>query len=81
MSSNEQTPDDPAETSDVGGLGEVVPEPLMPIWRRIQLVQEFRETHGDTYVTVLEALTAIALTAGYVFWLYLYFVSGTGVPL
>lgn len=81
MSSTDQAPDDPAETSDVGGLSEVVPEPLMPIWRRIQLVQEFRETHGDTYVTVLEALTAIVLTAGYVFWLYLYFVSGAGVLL
>jgi hypothetical protein len=81
MSSNDEAPEDQVDTSDVGGLDEVVPEPLMPVWRRVQLVQEFRRTHGETYVTVLEALTALALMVGYVFWLYLYFMGGTGVPL
>lgn len=81
MSSNDEAPEDQVDTANVGGLGELIPEPLMPVWSRIQLVQEFRETHGDTYVTVLEALTAIALTVGYIYWAYLYFLGGNGVAL
>ena len=50
----------------------------MPLWRRIELIQAFRETHSDTYVTVLEVLTALVLAAGYAWWAYLYFfTSGT----
>lgn len=70
-------PDDGVEPSQTGGLGELIPEPLMPVWRRIELIQAFRETHGETYVTVLEVLTALVLAAGYAYWAYLY-VTGSG---
>jgi hypothetical protein len=71
-------PEDVVETAQPGGLDELIPEPLMPLWRRFELIQEFRETHGDTYVTVLEVLTALVLAAGYAWWAYLYFfTSGT----
>lgn len=76
MSPSREAPEDQVDTSDVGGLEEVVPEPLMPIWRRIELIQSFREAHSDTYVTALEVLTAIALAVGYAWWVYLYFVGG-----
>lgn len=81
MSSSDEAPADQVDTSDVGGFEDVVPAPLVPVWRRVRRVQEFRETHGDTYVTVLEALTALGLTIGYVYWVYLYFLGGTGVAL
>jgi hypothetical protein len=80
MSSQQEAPEDQVDTSDVGGLEEVIPEPLMPVWRRIELIQDFRRTHGNTYVTALEILTAIALAVGYVWWVYLYFLGG-GVSL
>jgi hypothetical protein len=71
MSSSKQAPKE-SEQADVGGLGEIVPEPLMPVWRRVESVQEFRRTYGDSYVGVLEALTAAVLAGGYVWWLYLF---------
>jgi DNA-binding SARP family transcriptional activator len=71
MSSSKQAPEE-SKQADVGGLGEIVPEPLMPVWRRVESVQEFRRTYGDSYVGVLEALTAAALAGGYVWWLYLF---------
>ncbi|MFB6223590.1 MAG: hypothetical protein ABEH86_07965 [Haloarcula sp.] len=77
MSSTEEAPEDMVDTAQAGGLGEIIPEPLMPIWSRIEAIQEFRETHGDTYVTVLELLTGIALAAGYVWWMYIYLLGGT----
>ncbi len=80
MSSSRDAPEDQVDTSDVGGLDEVVPEPLMPVWRQIEKIQSFRETHGNTYVTALEILTAIALAVGYVWWVYLYFYGG-GISL
>ncbi|QKY16755.1 hypothetical protein [Halorubrum sp. CBA1229] len=80
MSSQQEAPEDQVDTSNVGGLEEVVPDPLMPVWRRIELIQDFRRTHGDTYVTVLEILTAIALAVGYGWWVLLYFTGG-GVSL
>ncbi|OYR42729.1 hypothetical protein DJ82_01555 [Halorubrum sp. Ib24] len=80
MSPSREAPEDQVDTSDVGGLAEVVPDPLMPVWRRIELIQEFRRTHGDTYVTGLEILTAIALAVGYGWWVLLYFTGG-GVSL
>ncbi|GAA0268965.1 hypothetical protein [Halobacterium noricense] len=80
MSPSREAPEDQVDTSDVGGLDEVVPEPLMPVWRQIERIQSFRETHGDTYVTALEILTAIALAVGYVWWVYLYFYGG-GISL
>lgn len=60
------------DTENVGGLGEIVPEPVQPIWRRMESVQEFRRTHGDTYLTVLEAIVAAVLAGGYLYWLYLF---------
>ncbi|ELZ28401.1 hypothetical protein C474_14874 [Halogeometricum pallidum JCM 14848] len=76
MSPSREAPEDQVDTSDVGGLGEIIPDPLIPVWRRIERIQSFRETHGNTYVTALEALTAIALAVGYVWWVYLYFYGG-----
>jgi len=76
MSSNDEAPEDQVDTSDVGGLDEVVPEPLDPVWRQIERIQNFRETYGNTYVMALEILTAIALAVGYVWWVYLYFFGG-----
>lgn len=66
-------PKDGVEPGQAGGLDELIPESLMPLWRRFELIQAFRETHGDTYVTVLEVLTALVLAAGYAWWAYLYF--------
>lgn len=76
MSSPQEAPEDEVDTESVGGLGELVPEALMPIWTRIELVQEFRETHGSTYTKALEAIVAVLLIAGYAYWLYLFFVGG-----
>lgn len=79
MSSTDKSPEARAEESmeQAGGLGEIVPEPLMPVWRRIEAIQTFRETYGDRYVSVLELLTAIVLTLGYIWWLYLYLLGGS----
>jgi hypothetical protein len=78
MSSPDQSPEEMAESSmkHAGGLGEVIPEPLMPVWTRIELIQSFRQAHGDEYINVLEILTAIVLLGGYVWWLYLFFIAG-----
>ncbi|QIO20903.1 hypothetical protein [Haloarcula sp. JP-L23] len=79
MSSTDESPEAMAESSmeKAGGLGEIIPEPLMPVWRRIELIQSFRETHGERYVAVLELLTAAALIVGYVWWMYLYLLGGS----
>ncbi|MCO8245383.1 hypothetical protein [Haladaptatus sp. AB643] len=61
--------DDP--TANAGDLGELIPESLLPVWRRIEAIQAFRETYGDRYTGVLEILTAFVLTAGYLYWLFL----------
>lgn len=66
---------DGANETGPGGLGEVVPEPLMPAWRRLESIQEFRRTYGGTYTGVLEAITAAVLIGGYVWWLYLFVVG------
>lgn len=81
MSSTDDVPEDGVETSNAGGLGELVPESLMPVWRRIETIQAFRETHSDTYIKVLEAITAIVLTVGYLWWIYLYMLGGSGAPI
>jgi hypothetical protein len=73
MSSTQDATEDTIDTENVGGLEEVLPEPLVPVWRRIALIQEFRETHGDKYVKLFEAITAIVLIGGYVYWLTLFF--------
>lgn len=74
MSSSDERPEAVAEESmqQAGGLGEIIPEPLLPVWKRVELIQSFRRTHGDTYVGVLEVLTGLLLAAGYVWWLLLY---------
>ncbi|WP_276274041.1 hypothetical protein [Haloarcula litorea] len=81
--SGEESPEDIAASSaeKAGGLGEIIPDPLMPVWRRVQLIQDFRDTHGEKYVAVLELLTAIALIGGYVWWIYLYLLGGSGAPI
>ncbi|KAB1190663.1 MULTISPECIES: hypothetical protein [Haloferax] len=60
---------------NVSGLEEFVPEPLMPVWDRFQAFQAFRETHGDSYTKVLEAVVAVILTGGYLYWLFLFFTA------
>ncbi|GAA0241445.1 hypothetical protein ACFFQF_29840 [Haladaptatus pallidirubidus] len=62
--------DDP--TANASDLGELIPESLLPVWRRIEAIQAFRQTYGNRYTGVLEALTALALTGGYLYWLFLY---------
>ena len=69
MSESEpSTEDDP--------LRETLPSPLVPLYDGWQAFEDFRATHGDTYVGVLEAITAAILIGGYVYWLYLFFVAG-----
>jgi hypothetical protein len=72
--SDDDSPEAVAEQSaqQAGGLGEIVPDPLLPLWRQVEKVQAFRRTHGEKYVGVLELLTALALTAGYVWWLLIF---------
>lgn len=77
MSSSERGPPEQVDAEEVdaetvGGFGEIVPEPLAPAWRRVESVQEFRRIHGETYVSVLEAIVGLALTAGFLYWLSLY---------
>mgnify|MGYP006294806513 CR=1 FL=1 len=55
---------------------DVLPGPLGGIYAYWSRVDAFREAHGDTYVGVLEAITAAILVGGYVYWLYLFFVAG-----
>lgn len=74
MSDTEDTSDQ--ANAEVGGLEEVLPEPLLPIYAQYELIEEFRATHGDTYVGVLEALVALVLIGGYLYWLYLFFLAG-----
>jgi len=72
--SNDDSPEAVAEQSaqQAGGLGEIIPDPLMPVWNRVEKVQAFRRTHGEKYVGALELLTALALTGGYVWWLLIF---------
>ncbi|WP_049981466.1 hypothetical protein [Halolamina rubra] len=72
--SGDESPEAVAEESmqDAGGLGEVVPEPLMPAYRQLEKVQRFRETYGERYTNALELLTGLLLIVGFVWWLVLY---------
>ncbi|WP_080509874.1 MULTISPECIES: hypothetical protein [Halorubrum] len=72
--SDDNSPESIAEESmqQAGGLGEIVPKPLMPAWNQVEKIQAFRKTHGEKYVGVLELLTAITLTVGYVWWLLIF---------
>jgi hypothetical protein len=75
VGSAEEAAEQDVDTEAVGGLGEILPEPLRPLWRPVGAVQEFRRTHSDTYITAMEVVVAAMLTGGYVWWLYL-FVTG-----
>jgi hypothetical protein len=66
-----------SSTEQTGGLGEIIPEPLVPIWRRIELIQSFREANAERYIAVLEILTAAVLIIGYIWWMYLYLLGGS----
>lgn len=72
--SDDDSPEAVAEQSaqQAGGLGEIIPEPLMPAWNQVEKVQGFRRTHGEKYVGVLELLTALVLIGGYVWWLLIF---------
>ncbi|MFC6765687.1 hypothetical protein [Natrinema soli] len=72
-SRSDEPPEEMVDTENVGGLEEILPPQLMPIWSRVQLIQDFRDTHGKTYISIMEAIVAIGLTAGYLYWLTLYF--------
>ncbi|WP_222914789.1 hypothetical protein [Natrinema sp. SYSU A 869] len=72
-SSSDDPPEDMVDTENVGGLGEIIPPWMMPLWSRVQLIQDFRDTHGPTYIKFIEAIISIALTGGYIYWLTLYF--------
>ncbi|WP_134671759.1 hypothetical protein [Halorussus marinus] len=72
MSATDEAPEDSVDTENVGGLGEIVPEPLEPAWRYVERFQAFRDTHGETYTKALEAIVAVVLTAGYLYWATLY---------
>ncbi|QDX39896.1 hypothetical protein [Salarchaeum sp. JOR-1] len=72
MSERREDPEDQVDTTDVGGLGEVLPEPLKPFWMPIQRIQEFRKTWGNAYTSVLELVLGLGLAIGYVWWLVLY---------
>ena len=71
---SDDSPESIAEESapQAGGLVEIGPDPLMPVWNQVEKVQAFRRTHGSKYVGALELLTALALTGGYVWWLLIY---------
>lgn len=75
MSSTSKRADEEGTETEVGGLGEILPEPLQPLWRPIERIQRFRHTYGNTYVTALEAIVAVVLIGGYLWWLYLFFVA------
>ncbi|MGM0398629.1 MAG: hypothetical protein ACQEQY_06500 [Halobacteriota archaeon] len=68
--------DSGSDPAPKGDFREVLPESLHPVYSRWLLVQEFRETHGDSYTGILESIVAFVLIGGYVYWLYLFFVVG-----
>lgn len=74
MSARDPT-EDAGDTQDVGSLGEVLPAPLQPLWRPIERVQEFRRDHSETYLNAIEAIIAVVLISGYLWWLSLFFVA------
>lgn len=74
MSASESAKD-ADDTQDVGSLGEVLPAPLQPLWRPVERVQEFRRDHGEAYINAIEAIIAVVLIGGYLWWLYLFFVA------
>lgn len=72
-SSSDENPEEMVDTENVGGLEEIIPPWLMPVWSRVQLIQDFRDAHGKKYVKFMEAIIAIVLTGGYLYWLTLFF--------
>jgi len=72
VSTSQEDPEEQVDTENVGGLGEVLPDQFDPVWSRVESFQAFRRTHGDTYTKAMEAILGVALTAGYLYWLFLY---------
>ena len=69
------TADTPEKSGEVSGFGEFLPASLLPLWYQYERVKSFRSQYGDTYTSVLEALVAIILTVGYLYWLYLFLIA------
>jgi len=61
---------------NVGGLDEILPPSLMPIYDGYLRIETFRDTYGETYTGIMEAIVAIVLIGGYLYWLYLFFLAG-----
>jgi len=72
VSASDEAPEDRVDTESVGGLGEVLPDQFDPVWSRVESFQAFRRRHGDSYTKAMEAILGVALTAGYLYWLFLY---------
>lgn len=75
VGSAEEAAETMVDMEPASGLGEILPEPLQPLYRPIEAVQEFRRAHSGTYIKIMEAIVAIMLTGGYVWWMYL-FITG-----
>lgn len=75
MSAPSESTEDAVDTEDVGSLGDVLPASLQPLWRPVERIQEFRRDHGDTYVNAVEAIIAVVLVGGYLWWAYLFFMA------
>lgn len=69
---------EPAGDGDPEGESfvEELPSVLQPVYHGLMRFQAFREKYSERYVWVLEAIVAVTLTVGYVYWLYLYFLAG-----
>lgn len=74
MSSTKESTEDAVDTEDVGGLGEILPAPLQPLWVPIARFQTFRQNYSDIYISIFEGILAIILIVGYLWWFYLFFV-------
>ena len=78
--SSPSTTEEAAEVEEsvesVGNLGEILPDPLQPLYLPIAALNDFRATHGETYIKILEGIVALVFIVGYVYWLYLFFVAG-----
>lgn len=68
---SDETPEE-----NVGGLDEILPPSLMPIYNGYLRIENFRSTYGETYTGIMEAIVALVLILGYIYWLYLFFIAG-----
>ncbi|WP_226010952.1 hypothetical protein [Halomicrobium salinisoli] len=76
VTSAEAAAEEHVDTEGVGNLGDILPDPLKPLYRPVEDFYAFRETHGETYVSIMEGIVALALTGGYVWWLFLFLTGG-----